>query len=385
MTMIVLFDDAPLAPLTDLRASFQVRSGALTLLERVRLAFGEPMGIDVGDGRASIVHEHVGLTVPAAEDAIQLSGRCVVPPDDLLSLEPGTAWVDADGLVIAAYVRKGQTRDTVSRHLREDIPVLNQPWDVIRYRTVALEHDLRLLMQHAETGAVPEHVAVLGDSGIRVDPSARLHPGVVLDAESGPIVVAEDVVVRPNAIITGPAVIGPGSTVLDGAVIRAHTAIGPVCKVNGEVSGTIFQGYANKAHDGFIGDSWVGEWANLGAGTITSNLLNTYGEIKSRAAPGDDRTPTGLTFFGSILGDHVKTAIGTRLMTGSVIGTGAMIAMSAHVPACVEPFAWLTDAGAQQFRIEKFLEIMRTAMGRRGIDPSDAYCERVTQLHAGRV
>jgi hypothetical protein len=117
---------------------------------------------------------------------------------------------------------------------------------------------------------------------------------------------------------------------------------------------------------------------NLGAGTVNSNLLNTYGEIT--AVSGGSRHRTGLTFLGTIAGDHVKTAICTRLMTGGIIGTGAMVASSAPPGKETARFAWLTDESAQSYRLNKFLDVMRTAMGRRGVTPSEAYEARVRAL-----
>jgi bifunctional N-acetylglucosamine-1-phosphate-uridyltransferase/glucosamine-1-phosphate-acetyltransferase GlmU-like protein len=182
-------------------------------------------------------------------------------------------------------------------------------------------------------------------------------------------------------VLCGPCSIGPGSTVLDRALLKAHTVIGPMCKVAGEVGATIFQGYANKAHDGHLGDSWVGKWVNLGAGTINSNLLNTYGEITSRAEPDGPRHHTGLTFFGTIFGDHVKTAINTRIMTGAVIGTGAMIATTAAPPTIVRRFAWLTDDGEKTYRFNKFVEVMEAMMMRRGVEPNEAYMSALKELY----
>jgi UDP-N-acetylglucosamine diphosphorylase/glucosamine-1-phosphate N-acetyltransferase len=184
-------------------------------------------------------------------------------------------------------------------------------------------------------------------------------------------------------VIVGPAYVGPHSTVLERAVIRANTAIGPWCKVAGEVGGTIFQGYSNKAHDGYLGDSWVGEWVNLGAGTTNSNLLNTYAEVKARATPDGPEEPAGERFVGAFIGDHVKTAIGTRIMTGAVIGTGSMISRSAQVGGCLPGFSWSTDAGRDTYRLDRFIEAVRSVMARRNVEPSPAYLDRVAALHRG--
>jgi UDP-N-acetylglucosamine diphosphorylase/glucosamine-1-phosphate N-acetyltransferase len=208
---------------------------------------------------------------------------------------------------------------------------------------------------------------------------------VFLDATLGHIVIDDDAVVRPGAIICGPAYIGPHSHVLDRCLIKPNTVIGPHCKVAGEIGGTIFQGFANKAHDGHLGDSYIGEWANLGAGTTNSNLLNTYGEVIAKAF-GPDGKPgsnerTGEQFLGAIIGDHGKFAICTRIMTGAIVGTGTMWAATAPVTGTVPRFSWVTDAGVKPFAMAKFIEVARAVMGRRKVAMSAAYIARLTELH----
>jgi hypothetical protein len=143
-----------------------------------------------------------------------------------------------------------------------------------------------------------------------------------------------------------------------------NTSIGPMCKVSGEVGGTIFQGYSNKCHAGHLGDSVIGEWVNFGAGTSNSNLLNTYGNVIVTDIDGK-RHKTDRQYVGCFVGDYVKFAIETRIMTGSIIGTGAMVASSTPVPSPTPRFAWVTDKGTRTYQIEKFLEVARTVMHRR--------------------
>ena len=183
------------------------------------------------------------------------------------------------------------------------------------------------------------------------------------------------------AAICGPCSIGREAVIVDHALIKPNTVVGPVCKIGGEVGGTIFQGFTNKAHDGHLGDSWVGEWVNFGAGTTNSNLLNTYGEVSMRLGPEGPLHRTGLTFQGAIVGDHVKFTINTRLMTGTVAGTGAMIATTASPPATIRRFAWLTDRGEQVFRFEKFVDTAARVMVRRNQVPSDAYVDALRSLY----
>ncbi|MFN0133060.1 MAG: putative sugar nucleotidyl transferase [Phycisphaerales bacterium] len=375
-----------LGPLTDLRAAFDVRTGALTTLDRLTLAGPfQPLGLFVPDGLADLTRERhrvpVNVPPPRGGDFLAINGRWVLPRVALLDrlTAAGMILVDeASGHILAGRCRLDDlgallAGDTSSFRLlkisaTESGGMLVRPWDVRRHRDAALAVDLAVLTR--ETGPI----AIAG--------TARVHPSAVLDADAGPILVAAHAVVRPGAILIGPCAIGEHATVLDRAVIRSNTAIGPWCKAAGEVSGVVMQAYSNKAHDGFLGDSWLGEWVNLGAGTTNSNLLNTYGEVIARAAPAASLERTGLTFLGAIIGDHVKTAICTRIMTGTVIHTGSMIAASAAVTGCVEPFAWRTDDSRHRYRLGKFEEVVRAMMARRHVTPSPAYLARIASLHA---
>jgi UDP-N-acetylglucosamine diphosphorylase/glucosamine-1-phosphate N-acetyltransferase len=191
-------------------------------------------------------------------------------------------------------------------------------------------------------------------------------------------------VVRPFAVLVGPCVVCEGSIVAEHARLKASTVIGPRCRVGGEIGGTIFQGSSNKAHDGHLGDSFVGEWVNIGAGSDNSNLLNTYGEVIVRLESDGGLVRTGRQFWGSVIGDHVKLAIGTRLMTGTTIGTGAMVALSRPPATLVPRFAWLTDGaeGPRSYRFDKFMETARAMMSRRGDAPTPEVEARLRELHA---
>ena len=167
---------------------------------------------------------------------------------------------------------------------------------------------------------------------------------------------------------------------MDGALIKARTAIGPHCRVGGEVGGSILHGCSNKAHEGHLGDSLLGQWVNLGAGTTNSNLLNTYAEVLVRLTPDSRTARTGRIFMGSIIGDHVKTAIGTRIMTGTVLGTGCMVASSTPPAMSLPAFTWLTDSGAGGYRSDKFLDVARTVMARRGVELGPAEASELQRL-----
>jgi UDP-N-acetylglucosamine diphosphorylase/glucosamine-1-phosphate N-acetyltransferase len=395
MHRLIIFDDGfgKFGPMTDLRAAFELRTGMYTTAGRIATTWPKRLaGYWVPEPLRAVVADRANAPVnvmPDEEVVACINGRWAVPDGDL-QLGVGDAIVEEPtGHVVAAVLRRleaeyllttGELHERVRVRRRTPRVLYRYPWDVIAFMKEAIPHDLSTVrMLDAQISG--DCATIVGSHPVEVHASAKIGPNVVLDAEHGPVVIHEDVVIRPNCVLCGPCSIGRGATVVDRAHIKAHTVVGPVCKVGGEIGSTIFQGYANKSHDGHLGDSWVGRWVNFGAGTTNSNLLNTYGEVTMRIEPDGPRHRTGLTFLGSIVGDHVKTAIGTRLMTGTTIGTGAMIASSTPPPPIVRRFAWLTDEGERIYQLDKFTEVMQTVMSRRGKSPSEPYLALVRELY----
>lgn len=405
-----------LQALTDLRPAYAIRTGCLTTIERLTRHFGvRPVALWVPDELREIARlrasdpvnpDHLG-----SGPVTLINGRCALPIPGIADLPLGTWFIEegsgdivagcCDGASAMAFL-SGRRPPVGDKRVVPAPALLSRPWHVRSFRDRAMRLDLELLLRPADPArdgvgsddlfegpsegmppdaATPKALVIPGHA-VSIDPSAKVYPGAVLDAEGGPIVIGRDAIVRPGAMLIGPCYVGTGSTVLERATIRPFTAIGSHCKVNGEVGGTIFQGYSNKAHDGYLGDAYVGEWVNLGAGTTVSNLLNTYGEVVSKAAPGAGNERTGEMFLGPVIGDHVKTAINTRIMTGSVLATGGMFATTAPVSGATGRFVWRTDAGEQTFRASKFIDTARTVMARRRVEMHEAYARRLEALHA---
>jgi UDP-N-acetylglucosamine diphosphorylase/glucosamine-1-phosphate N-acetyltransferase len=204
---------------------------------------------------------------------------------------------------------------------------------------------------------------ILGDGLLSLGSSVTVEPGSVFDLRGGPIRLGDGVTIRAHTRLAGPAFVGRGSTVLGG--VLAETSIGPICRIRGEVECSVVLGYANKAHEGFLGHAYLGRWVNLGAFTTNSDLKNSYGQVRV----GSSRGPldTGLMKVGCFLGDHVRTGIGTLLNTGTVLGAGSNIFGGIMPPTYVPPFSWGTGGELTEYRIDKFLEVARTAMGRREV------------------
>jgi len=397
-TKAILFDDGKgtLSPLNDLRPTFAIRTGALTISQRLSRAFDlEPVGVVVPQHIAELTAElsPIPVNTPPEEgdgEILLINARCPLPVRAIKELTLGQVLIEKEtGDMIAVRLTATGVRNMLMGNQPEMEPVaiegkhlMRRPWDWKYFRDASLEFDLQVIAQTMKKiDAPPPAVTLIGSQGIAISPDAQVMPGVILNSTTGPIVIEENATIHPGAIITGPAYIGPGSTVLEHANIKPNTAIGPVCKVAGEVGGTVFQGYANKGHAGHLGDSWIGEWSNLGADTTNSNLLNTYGPINARVTAKSSMEKTGETFLGVTMGDHVKTAIGTRIMTGCVAHTGTMFAASSPLAGTTEGFSWHTDAGVKNFRLGKFVDVSMTVMERRGIKQSQAYSRRVTVLH----
>lgn len=277
-------------------------------------------------------------------------------------LDPGETWQgphnSGDGLVIDGIAMRGA-------------------WDLLTVLEQYLFPDTLAELERG-TDPLPSGAVVIGNEGAVALRGAEIEPGVVLDVRKGAVILEQGVRVRSGARLEGPLVLGPGTQV-GGGQLR-HVSAGPHCRLHGEIATSVFTGFANKSHDGFIGHSVIGEWVNLGAGTITSNLKNTYGPV--RLDVGGTRLDTGRQLLGALVADHVKTAIGTLLPTGAVVGAGANLFGSVRAPKHTAPFAWGDTEDA--LALERFLEIARRVMPRRDVKVDAAMEASLTAMH-GRV
>lgn len=260
--------------------------------------------------------------------------------------------------------------------------LLEYPWDLVRLNGEAIKADFRLTRKSGIEGKVAEGAYLIEPDQIYLAKGAEVDPGVVLNAEEGPIYIEEEVKVRPPTVIDGPCYIGKG-TIVDGAKIRKGCSIGPVCRIAGEIEESIFYAYSNKHHDGFIGHAYVGEWVNIGALTTNSDLKNTYGTIK---VPLQGKLiDTGDIKVGSFIGDHTKTGIGTLLSTGCVIGVACNIFGGGMTPKFIPSFSWGGEKGFVENNLDKVIEVARLVMERRGVKQTEAdrdLLKRVYELTA---
>jgi UDP-N-acetylglucosamine diphosphorylase/glucosamine-1-phosphate N-acetyltransferase len=376
---------ASFAPLSLNRPVFTLLSGTSSLLEK-QIQHIHPLRVTlwVRPQMVEFCRKHVvpSLSVPVSintplddEPALLTSGRTVHfsqfprPTDPMVSVDEGD-------LIRQAYVKMpGLTFEDAMRRSDRWLDLLKLPrtsdqtrmpeylWDLVHWNEEAIVADA-IQMTDRPRAPMDCRCEIIAEQDVIVSPKAKLSPGCVLDASKGPIVVDEGASIGANSVLQGPVYVGRYSSVSPLSYIHSGTSIGPMCKVGGEVAASIFLGYSNKTHEGFVGHSYIGQWVNVGAGTTTSNLKNTYGPIKMRI--GAKEIETDRRFLGAMIGDHTKLAIGTRLMTGSYIGFCSLLAGSDLPPRFIPSFTFWTDAGAQPYKLDKARDMMKQMYSRRG-------------------
>ena len=243
-----------------------------------------------------------------------------------------------------------------------DATFLDYPWQLIEWNAQAIAEDLSA-MTPARLGQVHPLACLEAPERIAIAEGASVGAFAVLDAREGPILVGKGATIAPHTCVTGPCVIGPGTQLLGGFV--SGSTFGPQCRIAGEVESSIWQGYGNKRHHGFVGHSVFGEWVNLGALTTTSDLKNNYGHVRVHVDGVEVDSRSGKV--GSIVGAHVKTGIGTLLPTGASVGVGAnLFAGGQFCPKAVPSFAWWDGQAMATHDIGKFVATARIVCGRRG-------------------
>lgn len=382
MTALFLYDDErarAFEPFALTRPVSSLRIGALLSRDRWARAYG----VAAAGFIASPTHEDFeeGGSPPAAHEmpagAILANARCAVSLTDAgrdadvwmcdgrvaaVKLERSVRLsMLADGRVpLEELVRDGATVATIGGRWVDEV------WHLVTDLLVQLGEDVATLGPEL-TSETPAHATVIGAHPVFIERGATVEPQVVLDVSAGPILVRRGATVRAFTRMVGPCVVDGGSTILGS---RIHgCSIGESSVIHGEMSETVVLGHSNKSHDGFVGHSYLGRWVNLGAGTITSNLKNTYGTVPLWTPQG--LRDTGAVKLGTMFGDHAKTGIGLRLTTGTVIGVGANVFGAATPPKYVPPFSWGDGRSRETYQIDKFLEVASRAMARRQVTFSD--------------
>jgi len=381
-------------PLTYLRAIFELRCGATTLADKIRRVAPEaPVAYFARDVFARVLRERAGAPVnePNAlrgDDILLVNGRWLLLDPAQLSPEGPEELIGADGVVVAARVRRTTAEKVAAStpaeliaalkqtlYIREiDTVVLSYLWELIHHNPDAIVADFKAAGRAGIVGTFSDHATVWGSKDqVYVAPTAEVQPFVCIDTTGGPVTIDEGAIINPQTRIEGPAYVGR-HTMIVGGKIREGCSIGPVCRVGGEVEESIIHGYSNKYHDGFLGHAYVCEWVNLGALTTNSDLKNDYSSVEVHLQ--GELLDTGDTKVGSFIGDHTKTSIGTVLNTGAVVGCMCNVVTGGWMtPKFIPSFTMFL--GNKMFKIpfKKTVEAARIAMGRRNCELSDAELE----------
>jgi UDP-N-acetylglucosamine diphosphorylase/glucosamine-1-phosphate N-acetyltransferase len=271
-----------------------------------------------------------------------------------------------DGKTFAARLRSGD----LSGYQTETIEprMIEYPWHAVERTGTEIEREFPLYGSHRRSKTRAE---LLNGKELFVGNGVTIMPGTVIDATEGPVIIEDEVTVMANCYLKGPLFIGRRSLIKAGTRIYGATSIGNVCKIGGEVTESIFQGYTNKQHDGFIGHSYIGEWVNIGADTNNSDLKNNYKSVTVYI--NNEPVDSGRISVGTFMGDHSKTAINTIINTGTVIGFSVNIFGEGFPPKFIPSFSWGGKRKFMTHTLEDAIETARCVMQRRNIDMTDAY------------
>jgi UDP-N-acetylglucosamine diphosphorylase / glucose-1-phosphate thymidylyltransferase / UDP-N-acetylgalactosamine diphosphorylase / glucosamine-1-phosphate N-acetyltransferase / galactosamine-1-phosphate N-acetyltransferase len=286
------------------------------------------------------------------------------------SLDPATLASD-DANLESLVASDARTAEIAGRWV-DDV------WDYIRDLPDQLMDDIpRIATSLALDEITSARATRVGEHPLFVERGAIIEPHTLFDLRTGPALVRSRATIQAFTRVVGPCVIGEASTVTTDRI--ATSSVGEHCKVHGELSVSIVLGYTNKAHDGFVGHSYLGRWVNLGAGTITSNLKNTYGPVQLWTPEG--LRDTGMTFLGAFIGDYARTGIGVRLTTGTVVGAGANI-YGLAAPKTIPPFAWGEAVPFAAFELPKLMQVAERQMARREVPLTEQARRALAAAHA---
>ncbi len=386
------------SPLTLTRPVFRLKIGFWEMWQRSSRMIGiSPDAAFTRSYLQSLTAAKTGLTAnpekPPNEDLLLLNGRAV-RAEASWAEEKDVVGIQEGQVVFASLSQKtvediwslevgeliSRARDECSQVEVQDA-LASYPWDLFLRNGEAIRGDFQTVGKSGIDGTLSQGSFIVGEkTDIYIAPGARVDPTVVLDATEGPIYIDENVRIYPHTRVEGPSYIGPG-TLIVGGKIREGCSIGPVCRIGGEVEESIFHGYSNKYHDGFIGHSYVGEWVNLGALTTNSDLKNDYSTVKIYV--NGRLTETGETKVGSLIADHVKTGIGVLLNTGTVVGVGSVLMPSGEVlPKLVPSFVLVyKNRILHGLGLENTIQTAKTVMSRRKVVMTEEEAEMLRKVY----
>lgn len=384
-----------LEPIVLTRPAFDLRCGAFTFLERIQKSFPDAeIELIVRDELKTVTQElYPELTVnPAhADEGLWILGNVLWQKEDLEKIsKKDYQFYYNDGVLTAAYLRKdignnwlkmgGPVKDkilacpTISEIKSKVIKFL---WDAVNSINVALDMDEKHFQSVNLKNKSLNGIHLINENNIYIKSFDLINPGVVIDASNGPVIIADNVKIQSFSVLQGPLFIGEDTVVQPHAFVRG-SVIGPVCKIGGEISSSIMQGWSNKVHYGFLGNSYIGQWVNFGAGTTNSNLKNNYSTIN--VTVNGNVVKTDELFIGLFAGDYTTFAIGTTLNTGTNIGPGCNIVTNGFPPRKLKPFTWFLNGKRMKTNETKFFNSAEAMQNRRGKSLSEAEKDLLTRI-----
>jgi len=366
----ILFDgpnrDA-LLPFTYTRPVADIRIGILTIREKWELYLGATT--------TTVTEDYLSEKYPMVEMEQNIMINASYTPNENLvnqikDLKPNQAVFDGDTM-LAFYSLEDQEIDL---NTLEEIQVegatslkVEATWDIFAKNGAAIKADFKLLTSDRTSQPIPEQTVAFNSEDIFIEEGALL-PFCVLNATNGPIYIGKNTEIMEGSMVRGPFALCEGSILKMGTKIYGPTTIGPHSKVGGEINNSVFFGCSNKGHDGFLGNSVIGEWCNLGAGTNNSNLKNNYAEVRLWSYESENFAKTNLQFCGLMMGDHSKCGINTMFNTGTVVGVSANIFGSGFPRNFIPSFSWGGAKGFTTYLTSKAFEVATEVMKRRGLE-----------------
>lgn len=376
MDQIILFDDPALRggllPFTFTRPVAEIRIGILTIREKWERHFKTRAGFFTQDYlKAKYGFDHV--------PSLFINGS-LCPDESLLSAIRGLKlgqglWYNNTLLAVPISQPETFSMETAKKstaiQYEKDVSLVEKSWHIFQFNGRELRLDFDLITSGRVSDSVADpHTAVYNKDLVFVEEGAKIK-AAVLNAENGPIYIGKNTEVQEGALIKGPFALGEGSIVNMGGKMRGDITVGPHSKIGGEVSNSVIFGYSNKGHDGFMGNSVIGEWCNFGAGSNISNLKNNYAPVKVWDYIKGAYVDSGLQFCGLMMGDHAKCGINTMFNTGTVVGVGANVFGAGYPRTFISSFSWGGSAGYSTYQLRKFEESAFRVMERRGIPFDD--------------
>jgi UDP-N-acetylglucosamine diphosphorylase/glucosamine-1-phosphate N-acetyltransferase len=380
---VVLFDEETtwnnFLPLTFTRPISDIRLGIFTIKQKWDKYFNLSCSY--------LTKEYLSKKFPLKKGSNSLFIRSNVCPDDelfnaLINLKPGQSLFYNERLL--AYRENTNKFSELSKlkRLEYQSPILeiNNLWDIFHKNGQAILSDFKLIQENGKSKTLSTTVTVLGKKSMVFLEEGAKAEACIFNTNDGPIYLGKDSEVMEGSTIRGPFILAEHSTIKMSSKIYGPTSIGPHCKVGGEINNSVILGYSNKAHDGFLGNSVIGEWCNLGADTNCSNLKNNYANVKLYSIAEEKAVDTGLQFCGLIMGDHSRCGINTMFNTGTVAGVGCNIFDGGFPPSFIPNFSWGGSAGFQTYKPDKLFETSIKVFERRGKTFDDTEREILTAV-----